>query len=160
MGGLVRRPSSVCGVDYLLNCYMCCFHCGFVWFPWAIPPDIFWVFGKKMFCFFLRIFFVFLNMGPYGRGNFKTLLLLQIAAERFQIFLNFLPNGPHKSTFWDFWNFENWNFNDFFFVSVNMGPYESSNFKTLMLVQIAANNFETSPGFFFSMVLTKILFFF
>ncbi len=38
-------------------------------------------------------------MGPYGSKNFKTLLLLQIAAESFQPFLNFLPNGPHKSMF-------------------------------------------------------------
>ncbi len=33
---------------------------------------------------FLRTFFVFVNMGPYGRENCKTLLLLQIAAEIFQ----------------------------------------------------------------------------
>ncbi len=38
-------------------------------------------------------------MGPYWSENFKTLLLLQIAAENFQIFLNFLPNVPHKTTF-------------------------------------------------------------
>ncbi len=38
---------------------------------------------------FLRIFFVFVNMGPYGSKNFKTLLLLQIAAESFQTFPEF-----------------------------------------------------------------------
>ncbi len=38
---------------------------------------------------FLRIFFVFINMGPYGSKNFKTLLLLQIAAESFQTFPEF-----------------------------------------------------------------------
>ena len=37
-------------------------------------------------------------MGLYGSQYFKTLLLLQIAAESFQTFLNFLPNGPHKTT--------------------------------------------------------------
>ncbi len=47
----------------------------------------------------LRIFFVFVNMGPYGSEKFKMLLLLQIAAESFQTFLKFLPNGPHKTTF-------------------------------------------------------------
>ncbi len=31
--------------------------------------------------FFLRIFFDFVNMGPYGSKHFKTLPLLQIAAE-------------------------------------------------------------------------------
>ncbi len=29
-------------------------------------------------------FFIFVNMGPYGSENFKTLLLLQIAAKRFE----------------------------------------------------------------------------
>ncbi len=39
-------------------------------------------------------------MGPYGSEYFKTLLLLQIAAESFQtFFLNFLPIGPHKTAF-------------------------------------------------------------
>ncbi len=37
-------------------------------------------------------------MGPYGSENLKT-LLLQIAAESFQNFLKFLPNGPHKTMF-------------------------------------------------------------
>ncbi len=35
-------------------------------------------------------------MGPHGSENFKTLLLLQITV--FKLFLNFLPNGPHKPT--------------------------------------------------------------
>ena len=47
----------------------------------------------------LRIFFLFVNMGPYGRKNFKTLLLLQIAVESFQLLLEFLPKGPHKTVF-------------------------------------------------------------
>ncbi len=38
-------------------------------------------------------------MGPYGSQNFKTLLLLQIAAESFTLFLNFLANGPQKTMF-------------------------------------------------------------
>ena len=39
-------------------------------------------------------------MGRYGSGNFKTLPLLQIAAEIFQTFPeNFLPDGRHKSMF-------------------------------------------------------------
>ena len=38
-------------------------------------------------------------MGPYGSQDFKTLLLLKIAGDSFQtFFLNFLPNGPHKTT--------------------------------------------------------------
>ncbi len=38
-------------------------------------------------------------MGSYGSETFKTLLLLQIAAESFQTFPKFLHNGPHKTTF-------------------------------------------------------------
>ena len=38
-------------------------------------------------------------MGPYGSENVKTLLLLQIAAESFHTFHEFLPHGPHKTTF-------------------------------------------------------------
>ncbi len=41
------------------------------------------------FLFFLRIFFVSVNMGRYGSENFTTLLLLQIAAESFQTFPEF-----------------------------------------------------------------------
>ena len=43
--------------------------------------------------FFLRIFFISLTT---WEPNFKT-LLLQITAESFQTFLNFFPNGPHKT---------------------------------------------------------------
>ncbi len=47
-------------------------------------------FFETIFFFdFLRIFFVFVNMGPYGSENFKTLLLLQIAAESSQTFPEF-----------------------------------------------------------------------
>ncbi len=38
-------------------------------------------------------------MGPCGSENFKTLLLLQIAAESFQTFPEFLPNGYHKTAY-------------------------------------------------------------
>ncbi len=38
-------------------------------------------------------------MGPYVSKNFKTLLLLQITAEIFKLLLNFIPSGPHKTTF-------------------------------------------------------------
>ena len=37
-------------------------------------------------------------MGPNRSKNFKTLLLLQIAAV-LKLFLNFPPNGPQKTTF-------------------------------------------------------------
>ncbi len=52
-----------------------------------------------IYLFILRILFVFFNMGPYGSKNFKTLLLLQIAAGSFQTSPDFFPSGPHKITF-------------------------------------------------------------
>ncbi len=63
-----------------------------------LPPQFFWIFiFIYLFIFFTNIF-VFVNMGPYGSKNFKT-LLLQLAAKDFKLFLNFLPNGPHKTAF-------------------------------------------------------------
>ncbi len=92
-------------------------------------------------------------MGPYGGENFKMPLLAQVLAKSFQTFLNFFPNGPHKTTFGIF---DNWNFNDFFFVFVNMEHYGSENFKTLLL-KITAKCFSTFLSwFFFPMVLTKL----
>ncbi len=80
------RPSSVVRPSVsqlslnLMHGFLSNFSSGF---PWAICPDVFIIFEKKTFSDFLRIFFVFVNMGPYGSQNFKTLLLLQIAAESF-----------------------------------------------------------------------------
>ena len=57
-------------------------------------------------------------MGPYGSTYFKTLLLLQIAAETF---LNFLSNGPHKTAFAIF-EILKIKILTIFFIFVNMGP--------------------------------------
>ncbi len=37
-------------------------------------------------------------MGPNGSENFKTLILLQIAAKELKLLLKFPPNGPRKTT--------------------------------------------------------------
>ena len=68
--------------------------------PGPYAEIFFFIFGKKKD--FLRIFFVLVNMGPYGSQNFKTLFLHQIPFESFQTFLNFLLSGPHKRTILDF----------------------------------------------------------
>ncbi len=54
-------------------------------------------------------------MGPYGSENFKTLLLLQIAAESFQTLPEFSSQWSSKNYFWDFLNFYFAIFNYFFF---------------------------------------------
>ncbi len=45
--------------------------------------------GKKWGRRYFRIFFVFVNIAPYGSKSFKTLLVLQIVAESFQTFPEF-----------------------------------------------------------------------
>ncbi len=86
---VVRRPSVRLWHRLslkLLYGFLSNFSCGL---PWAICPDVFFILKKKTFLNFLRIFFVFVNMGPYGSKIFKTLLLLQMAAESFQTFPEF-----------------------------------------------------------------------
>ncbi len=98
------RPSvSLNLIHRFLSNFGCCF-------PWAIRSNFFWIFGIS-FCDFLRIFLVFVNMGPYRSPDFKT-LLLQIAAESFQTYSEFSSQLSSQNYVWDFWNFENWNFNE------------------------------------------------
>ena len=54
----------------------------------------------------LMICFDFLKMGPYGRENFKMLLLLQIGAESFQTFSKFSSQWSSQNYVWDFLKFE------------------------------------------------------
>ncbi len=56
---------------------------------------------KKKFMTFLRIFFVFVNIGPYGNETFKA-LLLQIAAESVQTFPEFSSKWASQNHVWDF----------------------------------------------------------
>ncbi len=108
----VRRPSVTQLSPNLMRGFLSNFGCCF---PWAIRPDFFFNFWKKFFFDFLRIIFVFVNMGPYGSENFKTLPLLQSAAESFQTFPEFSSQWSAQNLEWDFWNFEFAIFNDFFF---------------------------------------------
>ena len=89
----------------------------------------------------------FFHMGPNGSETFKTLLLLQITTKSFQTSPEFSSQWSSQKNVWDFWNFENWNFNDFFFVFLNMGPYGSQDFKTLLLHQISFESFQTFSEF-------------
>ncbi len=85
----VRRP-SVRGIDYLWTLCMDFFQILVVASPGLYAQTFFFIFQKKKKNWnFLRIFFILVNVGPYGSENFKTLLLLQIAAESFQTFPDF-----------------------------------------------------------------------
>ena len=57
-------------------------------------------------------------------------------------FLNFLLNGPDKTTLEIFEIFKIEILTIFFFVFVNMGPNGSENFQTLLLLQIAEKQFS------------------
>ncbi len=106
----------------------------------------------------LRNFWVFVNMGPYGSQNFKTLLLPQIAFESFQtFFLNFRLSSRHKSTVLDFWKLEFVILYDFFRFHQHGTLWEPK----LQNVTPASNHFWILANFFwifFSVVLTKALF--
>ncbi len=96
----VIRP-SVCGIDYLWSYCMNWFQISVVASPGPYAQMLF-EFWKKNFFDILGIFFVFVNMGPYGSQNFKTLLLPQIAIEYFETSFEFPNNRPHKVLFWIF----------------------------------------------------------
>ena len=89
------------------------------WFllPRAICPEVFYFWKKKRFKIFGNFWFL-----DYVSKNFKKLLLHQITLESFfNLFLKFLLSCPHKSTAFDFWNFEFLIFNDFSKFSVVWG---------------------------------------
>ncbi len=97
--------------------------------PLGICLELFLNFWKKprTFSILVRFFFLFVNVGPYGRKTVKMLLLLQhvqIAAKCFQLLLNLkfllivtVPTNPLLG----FWYFENWHFSDFYSLFINMG---------------------------------------
>ena len=58
--------------------------------------------------------------------------------KKWKLFLNFLPNGSHTTTFGLF-EILKIDILTIFFVLVNMGSYGSENFKMLLLLQIAAS---------------------
>ncbi len=105
------RPSScrpsICGIVYLWSYCMDFFQILVVASTWPYAQTFFW----KIFFFLISlwIFFVFVNMGPYGSKHFKT-LLLQIAANGFP---EFSSHWSSHNYVWDFLNFKNWNFKNF-----------------------------------------------
>ncbi len=69
----------------------------------------------------------------------------------FNGFSELFVSGPHNSTVLHFWSFEFLIVHELFSVFVNMEPYGSQTFKTLLLPLITFNFFQT----LFSVVLTK-----
>ncbi len=124
----------LCG---FLSKFGCCF-------PWAICPEVFWIFERKMIFGFLWIFFVFVNIGLYGSKNFKTLLLPQITFESFQTFSEISSQLSTLKECFGFLKFLVYDFSRFFFsFSSTWDPNGSKNFKTLLLPQITFEFFQT-----------------
>ncbi len=92
---VVCRPSVVRpSVSQLslnsLHGFLSNFSCGF---PWAIRSDFFWIFQKKFFLNLLRIFFDPMGAKISKRYSYNS------QPKVLKLFLNFLPNGPHKTMF-------------------------------------------------------------
>ncbi len=78
------------------------------------------------FLIFHNFFLFSLTWDPMGAKTWKKKgYSLKSLLNTFKCFLNFLLSSPHKSTVLDFWNFEFMICHIFFFVFVNMGPWES-----------------------------------
>ena len=100
-----------------------------------------------MFLIFYNYFSVSLTWDPAGAKISKRYSSPTITAEKsFQIFLEFSSQWSSQNYFWDFWKLK---FLRILFFFVNMGPYGRQNFNVLLLLQIAAKRFRTSPKFIF-----------
>ncbi len=102
----VRRPSG-CGIDYLRTCRMD--FCQILFF--ACPGPYFrtvFLFVSLFFLMFVKkkafsdCLRYFVNMGPYGSKDVKTLLLPQITFESSE----FSSQMPARNYCFEFWNFE------------------------------------------------------
>ncbi len=94
----VCRPSMSQLSRNLIHKFLSKFH---LWLLLDYLQRHFFIFKKNgVVVDFLRIFFVFVNMGPYGSENFKMLLPYKSLLKAFKLFLNILSNGPHKTTVW------------------------------------------------------------
>ncbi len=106
---------------------------------------------------FLQIFFVFVNMGPYRRQNFKTLLLPQMTLLSI-FFLNFLLIAPHKSTLLDLIKFKFLILQEFLSFSLTWDPMGAKTYKNTTPPSNHCWICSTFSWIFFSVVLTKVLF--
>ena len=91
------RPSSVSQLSLnlrhgFLSNFGCCF-------PWAIRRGNFFIYWKFFFWFFYEYFSFSLTWDAMGANISKRYSSYKSQPKVFKLFLNFLPNGPHKTTF-------------------------------------------------------------
>ncbi len=153
----VRRPSvvrhpSICGKLSLNLFHGCLLN---IWFLLSLGhmPRRFLKYGKKYILgLFLPIFFVFVNMGPYGNKHFKTLLLLQITFESFQFFPEFSSQCSSQKHCFGFLKFWESDFSGLFFsFSLTWGPMGAKTSKHYSLKPLL-NLFKLFMHFLFSVL--------
>ncbi len=96
-------------LDLYVNQFLCG-HCLPSWQAERQDRDL-----LVFFLIFYEYFSFSLTWDPMGKKISKRYFSYKSQPNVLKLFLNFPPNGPHKSTFWYFWNFEFLIFNDFFF---------------------------------------------
>ena len=100
-----------------------------------------------IFLFFFYEYFSFLlTWDPKGGKIAKRYTSDKSQPKAFKLFLNFLSNCPHKTTLGIF-EILKIEILMISFVLLNMEPYESQNFKTLLLLQITFASFQTFSEF-------------
>ncbi len=109
--------------------------------PGPYAQTFFFIFRKKKFNF-LQIFFVFVNMGPYGSENFKTLLLLKSLLNPFIFFSEF--------SVLDFWNFEFLIFQKFCLFLLTWDPMGAHTSKRYSFLKSLLNPFKLFLKFLLS----------
>ena len=110
--------------------------------PWIWPRVEIDIFEKKTthFLTFSDFLNFWLTLDPMRAKISKHCSSLRSLLNFFKLLLIFFLKSPHKSTFLDFWNFDNLNFNRIFQLwNLNTGPYGSENFKTLLLFKSLLN---------------------
>ncbi len=110
----VRRP-SVCGIDYLSTLCTDFFQILVVASPGPYAQTFFSFLKKLKISIFYEYFSFSLTWDPTGAKISKRYSSYNSQPKVFKLFLNFLPNSPHKTTFGIF---EHWNFKKFYLLSL------------------------------------------
>ena len=109
----VVRPSVAQLSLNLMHGFLSNFGC---WFCWAICSGVFAIFENFFFFWiFYESFSFSLTWDPMEAKISKRYSSYNSQPNAFKLFLNFLPYGPHKTTFRIFEILKIWNFNQFFF---------------------------------------------
>ncbi len=90
---------SVCGIDYLWSYCMDFFQILVVASPGPYAQTFFSFLKKKKFWIFYKYFSFSLTWDPMGAKISKRYSSYKSQPKVFKLFLNFLPNGPHKRMF-------------------------------------------------------------